>query len=361
MNTSAQALQQFAYIGSRTTRERNARGEGITVLRYNANEATFEKIQVLSDWINPSFLIRNAHGDRLYTVHGDQDMVSAFIIDHESGMLAHLNTMPCNGRNPVHLAITPDGANLVVSNHVTGTLALMGLGAQGQLEAVHQSIALEGKPGPHRIEQPFSKPHFNPFDPSGRFVLVPDKGLDRVFVFAYRDGKLRPARVPHLDTREGSGPRHIVFHPQQPWVYVINELDSTVLNCTFDAASGALAPRQVISALPEHFTGNSRASEIAIDGLGRWLFASNRGADSIAVFSIDLTTGWLHLNQVYASGGTTPRYFQLSPDEKFLFVLNEDSDSIITFAFDASSGTLSQQKSAFQCGSPVSLVFRSAF
>jgi hypothetical protein len=135
---------------------------------------------------------------------------------------------------------------MVVSNHITGTLAVLPVAEDGTLRPVSQLVTLEGKPGPHRTEQPFAKPHFNPFSPCGRWVLVPDKGLDKVFVFSFEDGRLLPAAQPHLDLREGAGPRHLAFHPTQPWVYVVNELDNTVTSCHFDAKTGALQAFQIV-------------------------------------------------------------------------------------------------------------------
>jgi 6-phosphogluconolactonase len=355
MKTTASHL--FAYIGTRTTRERNARGEGITVMKYDTRSGALQPVQVVGGLVNPSYLALNAKGDRLYTVHGDQDSVSAFAVDRQTGQLTLLNSACCEGKNPVHLAITPDGKNLVVSNHLNGTVVLMAIESDGRIGAVHQTVAMEGEPGPHRKEQPFAKPHFNPLDPSGRFVFVPDKGLDRVFVFAYSDGKLQPTVQRWINSREGAGPRNIAFHPQQPWAYVINELDSTVLFSTLDAQTGEMRPRQVLSTLPEDFTGNSRASSIAVHTSGRWLFASNRGSDTVAVFAIDAQTGWLRFVQASTTQGKTPRFFQQSPDGQFLFVLNEDSDNIATFRFDAQQGLLSPQGEPLHCASPVCLVF----
>lgn len=347
----------FAYVGSRTTRERNARGDGITVYQVDQEEGTLERIQVLGDLLNPSFLALNRAGDRLYAVHGDSSEVSAFAVNREDGRLALLNTQSCEGRNPVHLALDPSERHLVVSNHITGTLAVMDVAADGRLGQVSQLVSLEGPVGPHRIEQPFAKPHFNPFDASGRFVLVPDKGLDRVFCFRFEDGKLTPAEHPHVVSREGAGPRHLALHPSAPYAFAINELDSTVTSYRFDEQTGELQPLQVLSSLPSTYTGNSRASEIEVDRSGRFVYASNRGYDSIAVFAFDCQTGILTLVEVVPSGGRTPRFFALTPDQRFLFALNEDSDSIVALAVDAQHGRLTQTGFSVSTGSPVCMVF----
>jgi len=324
----------FAYVGSRTTRERNARGDGISVYRCDDASGALELVQVHGDLVNPSFLALNRAGDRLYAVHGDGEDISSFTVDASSGRIALLNRQSTQGRNPVHLALSPDEQFVVVSNHITSSLAVLPIEADGSVGTLSHLVQLEGEPGPHRKEQPFAKPHFNPFDPSGRFVVVPDKGLDKVFVFRFEGGRLIPARHPEMQARESSGPRHITFHPHQPWAYVVNELDSTVTACRLNAQDGALTPFQITSILVDSYTGNSRASEIEVHPSGRTLYASNRGEDTIAVLAIDEATGRVKVVQSMHSGGRTPRFFALTPDGRFMHVLNEDDDRIVTVAVD---------------------------
>lgn len=347
----------FVYVGSRTTRERNARGDGITVWRMDEATGDLSLVQTVGDLVNPSFLLKHPTLPVLYTVHGDQQEVSAFRIDPATGRLGFLNRQDCGGRNPVHLALSPDARHLVVSNHLSSSLAVLPVSADGALEPLSQLVTLEGPPGPHRTEQPFAKPHFNPFDPSGRWVLVPDKGVDRVFVFRFEGGRLAPAEQPYVQAREGAGPRHLAFHPRQPWVYVINELDSTVTSYTFDAATGALTPFQVLSALADTYTGNSRASEIEVDRTGRTLYASNRGEESIAVFHINEASGRLGLHQTASCAGKTPRFFTTDPSGRWCYVLNEDSDTIVRFSRCARDGLLSDTGQRWKTGSPVCMIF----
>lgn len=347
----------FAYVGSRTTRERNARGDGITIWQVDEATGDLRLVQTVGDLVNPSFLLKHPTLPVLYTVHGDQQEVSAFRIDPATGRLGFLNRQDCGGRNPVHLALSPDARHLVVSNHLSSSLAVLPVSADGALEPLSQLVTLEGPPGPHRTEQPFAKPHFNPFDPSGRWVLVPDKGVDRVFVFRFEGGRLAPAEQPYVQAREGAGPRHLAFHPRQPWVYVINELDSTVTSYTFDAATGALKPFQVLSALADTYTGNSRASEIEVDRMGCTLYASNRGEDSIAVFDIHPVSGSLALRQTAPSTGKTPRFFTTDPSGRWCYVLNEDSDTIVQLCKSSDSGVLSNTGHTWSTGSPVCMIF----
>lgn len=347
----------FAYVGSRTTRERNAHGDGISVFRVDPDGARLELVQVVRDLVNPSFLALDRAGRHLYTVHGDMSDISAFRVDAATGKLEFLNRQGTGGKNPVHLALDPSGRHIVVSNHLGSSLAVLPVRADGSLGELAQLVTLEGPLGPHRIEQKLSKPHFNPFDPSGDFVLVPDKGLDRTFSFRFAGGRLTPADPPFTVAREGAGPRHLAFAPRLGMAYVVNELDSTVTAYTYSARTGGLTPRQILSTLPDTFTGNSRAAGIQVDGDERFLYASNRGHDSIAVFRIDPGTGLLSFAGADATQGKTPRFFTLAPNGRSLFALNEDSDSIVAFAVDRATGRLRPTGDAVRSGSPVCMVF----
>lgn len=350
----------FAYVGSRTTRERNARGDGITVFRFDPATGEFDPVQTLGDLVNPSFLHLNATGTVLYAVHGDQDSVSAFRIENDTGRLAFLNRQSCEGLNPVHLTLNLDGSRLVVANHNTGTVAVLPVTASGALDPVVQKVALQGEPGPHRIEQPFSKPHCTCWDRTGRWLVVPDKGLDKVFVFRTDGGQLDPAPCPHVSSREGAGPRHVTFHPHQAWLYALNELDNTVTCYHFDHDNGRLIPFQVVSTLMDTFTGNSRASGIEMDAIGRTLYVSNRGEDSIAVLSVDPHNGRLTRVQSVHAGGKTPRFFTMDPSQKWLISLQENSDQIKVFSRNPLTGELRPTAIERHCGSPVCMVFSAA-
>lgn len=347
----------YAYVGSRTTRDRNARGEGISVFRVDADTGALEPTQVVRDLVNPSFLALNRQGDRLYSVHGDMSDISAFAVDRATGRIEFMNRQSTHGKNPVHLALDPTGKYIVVSNHIGASLAVLPLTEDGALGETTQLVRLDGPIGPHRTEQKQAKPHFNPFDPSGNFVIVPDKGLDRTFSFRFDNGKLTPASPAFVESRESAGPRHVAFHPNGRHAYVVNELDSTVTTYAYNRASAQLTPLQILPTLPETFTGNSRAAEIEVDRSGRFVFASNRGHDSIAVFAVDQGTGLLRFAGADLSQGRTPRFFATHPNGRLLYALNEDSDTIVAFHIDPSSGRLSPTGLSAQTGSPVCMVF----
>jgi 6-phosphogluconolactonase (cycloisomerase 2 family) len=355
-------IPYFAYVGSRTTRERNARGEGLSVFRVDPKAATWTPVQVLRDLVNPSFLSFDRQRRFLYVVHGDLSEISAFRIDPKSGELTFLNQQPTGGKNPVHLCVDPTNRFLVVVNHVTSSLAVLPVEENGALGKMSDLVTLTGKIGPHRMEQPFPKPHQARYDQTDRFIAVPDKGLDRTFVFHLdgETGKLSAVEGAAAEAQEGAGPRHIAFHPSNRFAYIINELNSTVMACRFDAGTGALTPFQVLAALPDSFVGNSRAAEIAVAATGRFVYASNRGHDSIAVFAVDPSTGRLTTAGWHLTGGRTPRFFAISPAEDILFVANEDSDDIVGFRVDPHTGGLTSMGTVARTGSPVCILLNPA-
>jgi len=348
----------FIYVGCRTTRERNARGDGINVYRVDAQTGRLSHLQLIDGLVNPSFLAISKRQDFLYCVHGDTDQASAFSIGAD-GRLSWLNSQSTHGHNPAHLAISPEGDFLVVSNHYGGSVVVLPVLPSGELGELCDLVLTEGPIGPHRVEQKGPKPHFNPFDPSGKLLVVPDKGLDRIFTYRFDSqlGKLLPTSCPFVATRKGAGPRHVAFHHGLPLVYSVNELDSTVGLYQFNSESGELLPQQVISALPDSYTGDNTAAEIEIDAAGRFLYASNRGSDSIAIFSIDPQSGWLTLQSVTPTRGRTPRFFTLSPSGQSMYVANEDSDTIVVFSVNPTTGELTPTGEVIETGSPVCMVF----
>lgn len=349
-----------AYVGSRTSRERNARGEGISVFEVSSDEQHLKRIQLVDGLTNPSYLLLNRAGNRLYSVHGDEQHVSVFSVEPSTGLITLMQEQHCHGKNPVHLALDPTEQFLVVSNHWSSSLVVLPVNPDGTLAPVKQIEILQGLTGPHRVEQQFSKPHFNPFDPSGRFIIVPDKGLNRIFGFSFENGTLTPTQQKSAVTRETAGPRHIVFHPTQSMAYAINELDSTLTSYRYNQATGSLTPTQLISALPETFAGDNRAAAIFIHDNGRWLFSSNRGHDSVSVYKIDAIDARISFVRSIPSQGLTPRFCTLSPNQKVMWILNETSDTLVPVALDPdhhSDPVLSHGQS-IACGSPVCMVFR---
>jgi len=279
-------------------------------------------------------------------------------VDREAGRLTLLNRAETGGRNGVHLAIDVAGRFAIVANYGTGSIAVLPIREDGSLADAAQVIALPGQPGPHRVEQASSHPHQVVFDPSGKYVVVPDKGLDRVFVFVFdaATGKLTPTAQGSAVARSGSGPRHAVFHPSKPILWVINEIASSVTTYYWDSERGHLRAAQMMPTLPPDYTGENTASEIVVGAGGRFVYGSNRGHDSIAIFAADPDTGLLTPLAWTPSHGRSPRFIAFDPSRRILYVANEQSDDIVPFQVDA-AGKLTASGKPIANASPVAVVF----
>ncbi len=351
----------FIYVGCYTTPDRAGTGEGITVYRMDADSGAWAYVQLLGDVANPSFLALDPTQRVLYCVHGGNDFsaASAFAIERGTGRLTLLNTQQSGGRNPVSVDVHPTGRAIVVASYMDGTVATLPINADGTLAPLNSIVSQTGDPGPDTVEQAGPHPHHSPFDPAGRFVAVPDKGLDRTFMYRFdaARGTIAPNDPPFMSAQSGAGPRHIAFHPGLPYAYVINELDATITAYGYDAQRGLLDARQLISTLPPDHTGRSTGAEIAVAPSGRFLYASNRGHDSIAIFAIDEKTGMLTPVGWEPSRGVMPRFFALDPSGQFLYVANQGSNTIVAFRVDPATGRLTPTGDSVRTGSPVCIVF----
>jgi 6-phosphogluconolactonase len=347
----------YAYVGCYTTPERRGRGDGIHVYKVDPQTGALTHLHKLGDLMNPSFLITSRDQRFLYSVHGDGTYATSFSVDKETGALKKLNQGATGGSNGVHQAIDASGKFMVVANYGTGTVAVLPVKPDGTLGDYLQLVELKGQPGPHRVEQASSHPHDIIFDPSGRFVVVPDKGLDRVHVFRFEGGKLNPTEQGSVVSRAGSAPRHAAFHATLPVAWVLNEINSTVTTYHFDAQSGALKPAQILPSLPPDFTGDSTGAEIVVSPDGRFVYASNRGHDSVAMFAVDPKTGLLRSTGWVATQGKSPRFICFDPSQRFFYATNEIGDNIVSFRVDKASGKLTPTGHMIQQGSPVTIAF----
>jgi 6-phosphogluconolactonase (cycloisomerase 2 family) len=221
----------FAYVGTFTTAHREARGEGITVYRVDPASGAFAHVQTLEAGANPSYLALRRDQRVLYAVHGDEVFVTSYGIDPASGRLAPFNRAECGGANGVRQAIDATGRWQVVANYATGTVAVLEIRADGSLADQHQLVPLEGPHGPHPTQQTSAHPHDTVLDPTGVFVAVPDKGLDRTFTFRLDAATGRLSQTGVMLAQAGAGPRHMAFHPSAPVAWVLNELDSSITTC----------------------------------------------------------------------------------------------------------------------------------
>lgn len=345
----------YAFTGSFTTEKRKARGTGIGI--YRLREDMWEEAGSMTGLINPSFLMSNpAHGV-IYAVHGDSDFASAFLLDRETGKLRLLGQAATGGMNGVHLALTSSGHFLLVANYASGSVAALPVETDGMLRSFADLLELPGEPGPHRQEQRGSHPHHIVPDPSGRFFLVPDKGLDCVFTLIFDEGATRLRIVNRAALRPGAGPRHIAFHPHEDVAFLVNELESSLALCRWDAATGALAPLQQVSTLPENFFGASTAAAVAVTPCGRFVYASNRGQDGIACFGYDSEAQRISPLHHTDSGGRDPRFITLSPDGRQIIAANEQGDNLVFFDIDEADGRLTRRGKALHSRSPCTIAF----
>lgn len=346
----------FAYVGCYTTPQRKARGRGISVFRVDRHTGSWKFIQLVP-LLNPSFLAADKSGNFLCSIHGDSSEINSFSIDRETGCLSSISEQTTQGKNPVHLTFNRTNEFLVVPNYTTSSLVALPFDQKtGEIGPLCSFVAIEGEPGPHRVEQPYPRPHQVEFDPSGRYVVVPDKGSDQVLVYELNEGGALLLRW-SIPARRGSAPRHVAFHPTLPFVYVLNELDSTVTAYDFDSSSGHMKPFQILSSLPDTFVGNSTGAEIGIFRDGKFLVVSNRGADALSSFRISADDGRLTFIKSVASGGKTPRNFAGDLHQRFLYVANENSDTIDRFVIDSETGEITPSGEQIHVASPVSIVF----
>ena len=218
-------------------------------------------------------------------------------------------------------------------------------------------MSLTGELGPHRREQKAAHPHDIRFDRSGGFVFVPDQGLDRIFVFRFDGDAGHLTLVNAVFARSGSAPRHFGLHPSLAIVYVLNELDSTVVTYGWDDASGEMMPLQLLPTLPERFTGDNTTAEIAVSADGRFVYCSNRAHASTAIFAADPATGLPRFIDCESTLGNWPRFIALHPSGRFLYATNERSDTITIFRVDAATGRLSSTGEVVEVASPCTIAF----
>jgi 6-phosphogluconolactonase (cycloisomerase 2 family) len=316
-------------------------------------------VQLLRDQVNPSYLVVDPARRFLFATHSDTELVSAFRIDSGTGQVTPLNQQSTGGRNPAHLALDPTGRFLLIANYAGGSVAVVPVLSDGSLGPRTDLVQVRGDLGPHRTEQATAHPHQCRFDRAGHFVAVPDKGLDRVFVFRLDPaaGTLRAAEPPSVATRSGAGPRHIDFHPTAPFAYVINELDSSVTSYRVDPERETLSPFQIVSSLPPSFVGNSTGAAIVVSPSGRSLYASNRGHDSLAVFAVSGNDGTLSPVGWVPSGGRTPRFFCLDPAGTTLYAANQATDTIVALRIDEATGMPAATGQVIATGTPTAIAF----
>src|SRR5437667_1300035 len=332
--TEARTDPDLLYVGTYT--------ENIYLVRMDRRSGELLQVGAINAGANPSFLSIHPNGRVLYAVNELEPtgVVSAFAIESGTGALTGLNDQPSGGGAPCYVSVDRSGRAALVANYAGGSVALLPIGPNGALAPAHVVQHTGKGPTPERQEAPHA--HCILPDPSNRFALAADLGADRVFVYRLDlDAKsLRHIEEGDASLRPGAGPRHLAFHPTLPLVFVAVELDSTVATLRFDAERGALSLLDARSTLPAGWTGTNYPADIHVASSGRTLYVSNRGHNSIAVFSVAEATGALALEQVVSTEGDWPRNFSLHPSGRWQLVANQRSDSVVVFERDPENGRL---------------------
>lgn len=361
LSVTVEAESFLVYIGTYTN---NGKSKGIYAYRFDSGTGKLAELGLAAETVNPSFLALHPNSRFLYSVTEAYDgSVSAFAIDKQTGKLALLNKVPTRG-DPCHLVVDKTGKNVLVANYGaprygrSGSVTVLPLNEDGSLREASAFIQHAGSSvNPKRQ----AGPHVHSVNLSGdnRFAIVADLGLDKVFVYRLdpAKGSIEPNEPPFATVKPGFGPRHFAFHPGGRFAYVINEMGSTVTAFTWDAAGGVLREIETASTLPKDFSGENITAEAQVHPSGRFLYGSNRGHNSIAMFSIDTRKGTLTpLGQV-PTQGKMPRNFGIDPTGSYLIAANQNTDNLVVFSIDGKTGRLTPTGQTLEVGAPVCVKF----
>jgi 6-phosphogluconolactonase len=350
----------WVYIG--TNSHRPSTSKGIYLCRFDASTGKIGEPDVAAEIGDPGWQAITSSGKFLYTVGTTSNhrtsIVAAYSIDSATGALAALNEQPSKGKDTTHLDVDPSGSCAVAANYGSGDVSVFPINSDGSLGAVSAVIKHIGSSvNKDRQRHPF--PHSCNFDPSGRFVLVPDLGVDKVYIYQLDAAtrSLAEASPPTVAVAPGSGPRHLSFHPNGKFAYLINEMGGTVVVYSWDSNQGKLLPLQTVSTLPPGYKGINTSAEVRIHPNGRFLYASNRGPDDLAIFEINSAAGTLTPVGYQSTQGKAPRDFRIDPTGQFLFAANQDSDSVVIFRINAETGQLTPTGDVLNIPTPICVTF----
>ena len=357
----ARGGELLVYVGTYTT----GKSEGIYLYRLNLASGELKHVATTKGVVDPSFLALAPSRRFLYAVNEVEEFggqksgaVSAFAVDQQTGELRFLNQQPSLGGAPCYVEVDAAGRFVLVANYVGGNMAVLpvkrngSLGAAIDMKQAHgSSVNRERQEGPHA--------HCIVLDRANRFAYSCDLGTDKIMIFRFdaRSGKLLPNEQPWVQVKPGSGPRHLAFHPSGKYLFVLNELNSTVTAFARDQRKGSLKELQTLPTLPASFSGTNSGADIHVSSDGRFLYCSNRGHDSIALFMIDSLGGGLTSIGHESTRGMTPRNFAIDPTGSFLLAANQKSDNIVVFRRDQKTGRLAATGHVVQVPAPVCLKF----
>lgn len=366
------SLENIVYVGTYTEpilfgtgQVLEGQGKGIHAFRLDPEAGTLTPHILTENVRNPSYLCLNRERTYLYCVNEYKEYegkpsggVSAFRIDQNDGSLTFLNSRPSRGTDPCHLIIDPTGRYVLIANFASGSTCVLPILPDGSLGEESDFVQHEGS-SVHPVRQTGPHAHAVEFSSDGRFAYVPDLGMDEVIVYAFdaAAGTLSVADVPKVKVAPGAGPRQLVMHPKGGFAYLINELDSTMTAYAHDAASGALTALQTLPTLPEDFSGHSSCAEVQITPDGRFLYGSNRGHNSLAIYAIDSATGLMTPVGWEPSGGEIPRNFEVDPSGRTICIANQDTSNLVLFRIDQETGKLRRYGTEAEAGTPICVRF----
>lgn len=359
INTRVRARELPMYVGTYTS----GKSEGVYLYRFSLADGSLRRVGVTGGVSNPSYLTLDRARRFLYAVEEDEEFegeksgkVSAFKVDPKDGSLRFVNRQASKGGAPCYITADDAGRFVLVANYLGGNVAVLPVSKGGGLgKAV--DVEQHSGSGPNRERQEAPHAHCVLLDPSNRHAYACDLGTDKVMVYDFdaRRGTLTPNAQASVSLKPGAGPRHLTFDRAGRHVYVLNELDSTVTAFARVRGSGALRELKTYPMLPADFKGENTGADIHLTPDGRFLYCSNRGHDSIALFRVDARTGALDAAGHTPTGGKTPRNFAVDPTGRFLLVANQRSDNVVTFRIDPSTGALEATGHTTEIPSPVCL------
>jgi 6-phosphogluconolactonase len=362
---NSKASQYFAFIGTYTAKTDS---RGLYSFHFDSSTGRLTAMALAAPAQDPSFLTVASNEKYLYAVNELSEFngkksgaVTSYSLDPKSGKLTQLNQAPSGGADPCYVSFDQTGRYLLVANYTGGSVSTFPIAPDGRIGPASAFVQHTGS-GPNKERQEGPHAHYIAASADNRFVFVVDLGLDEVVVYRFdpAKGSLTPNDSPFAKLAPGAGPRHMAFHPNGKFAFVLNEVNSTVTAFAYDSKSGSFSTLQTLSTIPNDFTAHNDTAEIVVHPSGKFLYASNRGRDSIAEFTIDPAKGTLALAGDFPTQGKTPRNFALDPTGKFLLAANQESNNIVVFRIDPSSGALAAAGHFAKVPAPVDIVFVSA-
>jgi 6-phosphogluconolactonase len=344
-------MQQLL-VGTYTDKE----SKGIYLLDFNPSNGELSNERLLVETPNPSFLTYDKKHQYVYSVNEERDgQVSSFKWNDERSGLVNVNQQSSEGSSPCFIELSPKEDLLAVANYSSGSLSIFKVGNMGMIQPAPTVFQHQGS-GPVLPNQENARAHCVRFDPNGKFLYAVDLGIDQIITYPVMDNTTIGPAISKFSLDPGDGPRHMIFHPSKDLAFVVNELGSSVVSMHIDHATGQLQRIAKISTLPDDFQGKNYCADIHITKNGKFLYASNRGHHSVAIFKVS-DEGELELIGIEPVRGEWPRNFTLSPDEKHLLVANQNTDNITVFEINSDTGLLTFTGQAFNLSKPVALKF----